>query len=370
MAGGGTLGHLYPCVAVAEELEAEEPAAQVSFVGARGRVDEHILRDRDLPHDLIDARPLPYGISMKAVSGVIALVRAVRQARKIIRRLQPHAVFSTGGYVGAAVGIAARLGRVPLVLHAPDVDPDRGNRMLARRAEAITVVSPAAAQVFGAKAVITGNPIRREVADATREDGITELGLDPAAPTIVVAGGSQGARRLNTAVLEAVPALTEEIGAQVVHLSGALDYPKLCAEVRERHGSPERYHLIEHLPNMGLALAAADLAVTRAGSSSLAELCLHGVPMIIVPYPHAGGHQRLNAQPLADDGAAVIVEDDRFTGETLTGLARELLGDRRRLRAMEEAALAAATPGAAGDVADVIIQVVARAALAQQSGDA
>ncbi len=369
MAGGGTAGHLFPCIAVAEEIEAAEPEAELRFVGARGRIDEQILAQRALPHDLIDARPLPYRPSLEGVRGLVALLRSVLQARSIIDGFRPDAVFSTGGFVGAAVGIAARLRSAPLVLHAPDVVPGRGNRMLARWATAVTTVSPEVAEVFGDRAVVTGNPIRREVVEARREDGIRELGLDAGAPMILVTGGSQGARRLNTAVLSALPALLDELGAQIVHLTGSLDYESLEAEVEARFGSPERYHLIEHLPNPGPALAAADLVVTRAGASSLAEAALHGVPMIVVPYPHAGGHQRRNAQALAEAGAAVLVEDEEFTPERLLELARAILSDEGRRRQMAEAALAAARPGAAGDIADIVLDV-AQAALAEQRSSA
>jgi len=357
MAGGGTAGHLFPCVAVAEELADLEPGCSIRYVGARGRIDEQILRERKLPHDLISARPLPYRPSLEAVAGLAALVRAVRRTRAILHSFRPHIVFSTGGYVGASVGIAARLARIPLVLHAADTQPDRGNRLLARWACAITTIAPEAARVLGPRARVTGNPIRRELRQATREQGIRELGLSPGAPIIVVTGGSQGARRLNTAVVDALPVLLDELGAQVVHLSGALDFEALRAEVARRFGEgPPRYHVIAHLPNPGPALAAADLAITRAGAGSLAEICLHGVPMIVVPYPFAGGHQRLNAEPLAAAGAAVIVDDAEFTGDGVVALVRDLLGDSARLATMAAAARAAARPDAAREVAQVVIR--------------
>jgi len=365
MVGGGTAGHLFPCVAVAERLQAIDPGVEVRFVGARGRIDAELLTARGLPHELIDAKPMPYGLSAAMVVGLAGLVRGAWQSRGVIRRFEPDAVFNTGGYVGAAAGIAAHRLRVPLVLHASAVLPDRSNRMLARWAETVTCVSPAAAEVFGEIAVVTGHPIRREVAEASAEDGIRALGLEPGVPTLLVTGGSQGARRLNMAVIGALPALLDEAGAQVVHLSGALDFETLRAE-RERLGAPERYHLIEHLPNAGLALAAADLVITRAGAASLAEACLHAAPMIVVPYPHAGGHQRLNAEPLAERGAAVIVEDEQFTPERLLGLVREILGDAPRRREMAEAALAAAKPGAAEQVAEIVLQVAGSAALAER----
>lgn len=368
MVGGGTAGHLFPCVAVAEELRAADPEVEVRFIGATGRIDAELLAARDLPHDLIDARPMPYGLSAAALSGMVGLVRGMMQTRKIIRRFRPHVMFNTGGYVGAAAGLAARMTGVPLVLHASDVLPDRSNRMLSRWAEVVTCVSPAAAEVFGDIAVVTGHPIREEVASATREQGVEQLGLAPDRPTLLVTGGSQGARRLNMAMIGALRELLQDIGVQVVHLSGSLDYAFLRDQA-DAMASPEHYHLLEHLPNVGLALAAADLVVTRAGAASLAEACLHGVPMIVVPYPHAGGHQRLNAEPLAEGGAAVIVQDEQFTSERLVALVRDVLTDEDRLLEMADAALAAAGPGAAGDVADIVLRV-ADAALAERGSDA
>lgn len=369
MAGGGTAGHLFPCVAVAEELQVAEPDAEVLFIGARGRIDAELLAARDLPHDLIDAKPMPYGLSAAAVSGAVGLVRGVLQTGQIIRGFRPDVMFNTGGYVGAAAGVAARRAGVPLVLHVSDVLPDRSNRLLARWADAITCVSPSAADVFGELAVVTGHPIRREVADATAGEGVRELGLAADLPTLLVTGGSQGARRLNMAVIGALPELLDDVGMQIVHLSGALDYEHLRREA-QRLGAPERYHLIEHLPNAGLGLAAADLVVTRAGAASLAETCLHGVPMIVVPYPHAGGHQRLNAEPLEEEGAAVIVEDEEFTSQRLLTLVREILPDEERRREMADAALAAASPGAAADVADIVLRVAGAAALADRGSGA
>jgi len=368
MAGGGTAGHLFPCLAVAEELAELAPGSQMRFVGARGRIDQRILAERDLPHELIDARPVPYRPSLAAVRAAWATVRAVGQSGRIIRDFAPHVVFTTGGFVGAAVGLAARRARRALVLHVPDAQPDRGNRLVARWAAAITAVSERATAALG-KGVVTGHPIRRELAQATRSDGLSALDLDPSRPTILVTGGSQGARRLNLAVMAALPVLLDELGAQVVHLSGALDYATLRAEA-ERLGDPPAYHLHEHLANPGLALVVADLAVTRAGAGSLAEVCLHGVPMIVVPYPFAGGHQRLNAEPLAEAGAAILVPDEEFTAERLRGLVRELLGDRDQLARMAVAARGAAHPGAARAVARMVLAVAERAALAEESPEA
>lgn len=357
MAGGGTAGHLFPCLAVAEELALLAPDPQVRYIGAEGRIDAKVLAQRDLPHDLIPALPLPYRMSPEAIAGLRALVRSTQISRRLIADFAPNVIFSTGGYVGAAVALAGKLSRVPVVLHVSDVLPDRANRMLSRWAAAITLSTPLAAEHLKRNALMTGHPIRHEVAEADRDAARAELAIAPDQPLVAVTGGSQGARTINYAALDALPTLVDELGARVVHLCGGLDHEDLKKRLAEGPGEVGGYDLIGHLPNVGPLLAAADLVITRAGAASLAESCLHGVPMIVVPYPHAGGHQRLNAEPLVRSGAAVMVDDAEFTGERLAELARELLGDRDRLSAMAHAARAEAHPDAARDVAEVVARV-------------
>ncbi len=357
MVGGGTAGHLFPCLAVAEELALLAPDLQVRYIGAEGRIDAQVLAQRELPHDLIPALPLPYRMSPEAIAGFRALIRSTQISRRLIADFAPDVIFSTGGYVGAAVALAGKLSRVPIVLHVSDVLPDRANRTLSRWAAAITVTTPLAAENLKCDALMTGHPIRREVAEADRDAARAEMSVAADQPLIAVTGGSQGARTINYAVLEALPTLVGELGARVVHLCGGLDYEDLKKRLDERAAPVVGHDLIDHLPNMGPLLAAADLVITRAGAASLAESCLHGAPMIVVPYPHAGGHQRLNAEPLVDAGAAVMVDDAEFTGERLAELARELLGDRDRLATMALAARAQAHPDAARDVAEVVARV-------------
>ncbi len=355
LAGGGTAGHLFPCLAVAEELAERAPELQTMFVGARGRIDEKLLAERDLPHHLISARALPYRLSWAALRGFAALLRGRAESRRLLRSFRPDVVFSTGGYVGAAVVLAAKTARIPVVLHVADAQPDRSNRLLSRWATAITVASPQAARRLKRDAIVTGHPVRCEVATATREDGLRTLSLDPDRRVLLVTGGSQGARTLNLALTEALPTLLEEMGLEVIHLAGQLDYERVKQTVAERMGEVERYHLFAHLPNPGPALAAAALVVTRAGASGVAEACLHGVPMLVVPYPHAGGHQRANAAPVVEAGAAVLVEDEQFDGRRLLEVAHSVLGDPNRARRMSEASRAAAYPEAAADVARVVL---------------
>jgi UDP-N-acetylglucosamine--N-acetylmuramyl-(pentapeptide) pyrophosphoryl-undecaprenol N-acetylglucosamine transferase len=357
LAGGGTAGHLFPCLAVAEELAERVPGVEAMFVGARGRVDEKLLAERDLPHHLISARPMPYRLSPEALAGFVALLRGRSETRRVMRSFHPDVVFSTGGYVGAAVVLAAGTARVPVVLHVADAVPDRSNRLLARWANAITTAWPEAGRRLRRKVVVTGQPIRREVAAATREDGVAAFGLWPERPVLLITGGSQGARTLNSAVLEALPALLGEMAVQVVHLCGDLDYERVRAAAAGRGGEAADYHLLAHVPNPGPALAAADLVVTRGGANALAEACLHAVPMVVVPYPYAGGHQRANAEPLAQAGAAVVVEDAEVHGDRLLEVTRSVLDAPARAQEMSQASRAMAHPRAAAEVAAVVAEV-------------
>ena len=360
MAGGGTAGHLFPCLAVAEELAELAEDLQVHYVGAVGRIDAEVLAERGLPHDLLPALPLPYRMSAEAIAGFRALVRSTLLSRRIIGRFRPDVLFSTGGFVGAPVALAARLARVPVVLHVADALPDRSNRMLARWATAITAASPAAGSRLERPVIVTGHPIRREVALAQRGPARSQFGMSGEQLLIAVTGGSQGARTLNRAVVDALGHLLEQLGARIVHLCGSLDYEDLRREVAERYGQAPGYDLIERLADTGPLLAAADLIICRAGAASIAEACLHALPMIVVPYPFAGGHQRFNAEPLVEAGAAVMIEDADFTGERLIQIADELVGESGRLARMSEAARAAAYPWAARDVARVVAQAAGR----------
>ena len=358
--GGGTAGHLFPSVAVAQRLIADHDA-EALFIGAEGRLDGPILQAHGLPHELIPARPFPYGLSPRIVPALVALWRSVRRCMAILRAFEPDVVFGAGGYVSVAGVLAAARLRVPAVCHVSDAQPDRANRFLARRATAITCHFAAAARTFPSrKTIVTGQPVRAEFLRTTRADGRAACGIPPDAFTLLVAGGSQGARTLNYATLDALPALLEAPDLRVIHLTGSLDYEDISRLARERLGDEPRYQCLSFHDRPWLPIAAADLCLTRAGAGSLAELAVMGRPMLIVPYPHAAGHQKLNAQPLVEAGAAVMVDNADLTAQWLTEHVRELRGDPVRVQAMSEATRASARPDAAERIADLLANVKTR----------
>jgi UDP-N-acetylglucosamine--N-acetylmuramyl-(pentapeptide) pyrophosphoryl-undecaprenol N-acetylglucosamine transferase len=286
---------------------------------------------------------------------VYALPAAVRRALRVVGRFHPDAVFGTGGYVVGPVGVAAWMRRVPLVLQLPDAVPGRTIRALAPRAHTVCVAFESSAEQLSTRTVVTGTPVRPEFLAAGRARRSRESGAGTF--RLAVFGGSQGAHRLNTAVAEGLKHLLEIPGLTVHHVCGEQDHGQLRAmrsglddEVRER------YTVQPFTDAMPELLASADLLVARAGGSAIAEMTAVGVPMVLVPYPFAGGHQRLNAEPLEEAGAAVVVPDQEFSGVRLVELVRRLTSDPQRLEAMAAASLAFGRPDAAEAVARVILE--------------
>ena len=282
-----------------------------------------------------------------------ALPAALLRAGGIISRFRPQAVLGTGGYITAPVGAAAEMRRLPLFLQEQNAVPGRTTRLLARRARAVCAAFPDTARLLGgARVVHTGTPVRLAFRDRVRDIG--EL------RHLVIFGGSQGAHRINLAVAESLKTLLEDPRLTVSHACGQRDYDWL-------HGfraglEPEqadRYLLEPFVRNLDQLLAGGDLVLARAGGSGIAEMTALGLPMILVPYPFAGEHQRYNAEPLAASGAAIVVRDDELSGVGLTGVLHRLSGveGAARLRKMAVASRAFGRPGAAEEVARLLLEV-------------
>ncbi len=294
----------------------------------------------------------------RQVEGTLAMIRGFLKSFWMMARRRPDAVFTTGGYSAVPVLLSAWMWRVPIVVYFPDIEPAASVKFalrLARRG-AVTV-EDALAYVPAGKGVVVGYPLREEVRRWQREEARAALGLPQDEHVLLVFGGSQGARSLNEAVAVNIRPLLEM--AHVVHLCGggrrdeAAQVETLSLELRAR------YHPYEYLhERMGAALAAADLAVARSGASTLGELPYFGLPAILVPYPYAWRYQSVNAQWLAERGAAVVVEDARIA-ERLVPLVTSLFGDAARLRAMREASHALARDGAALRLARLLQEVAA-----------
>ncbi len=319
-------------------------------------MEEQIIPRAGLPMLTIPASGV-HGVGpIKAVRGLLAQARGFGIALRAMSAQRPAALFTTGGYLAVPVALAARVRRVPIVLYVPDVEPAQSVTFIARFAQRVGVtVEDSRAFLPADKVVVTGYPLRQDLMRWTRAEGRVALGLDAAALVVMIYGGSRGARSLNRAVLRHLGALLDL--AQVVHLSGELDWPEVQA-AREALPAPlqARYHAYAYLhEEMGAALAAADLVVARAGASILGEVPYFGLPAILVPYPYAWRYQKVNAQWLEARGAALMVRDKMLQDELLIQV-ESLLRDEERRSRMAQAARTLAQPQAAHTLARMLVE--------------
>ncbi len=334
---------------MAAQLVAEHD--EVTFVGTPEGLESRLVPEVGLefvglPAAGYDrARPTTFVTSSARIAG--STVRAVG----LLRSLQPDVVLGFGGYVSLPVGAAARLTSTPLVLHEQNSVPGMANATLSRWALAVGVTYPESAPLLAhpERARVTGNPVRPEVLAATREEGRGRLGLPPEALVLLVFGGSRGARHLNTAIVGLRDRLMRVSGLHVVHVAGKAEYDAVAAALgRDDADLASRWHLLDYLEDMGSALAAADLVVSRAGATSIAELTALGKPAVLVPYPFAtDDHQTRNAAACVQNGAAVLVADAELDEERFGDELLALLGDAERRATMSAASRTLGRPDAA-----------------------
>ncbi len=361
LGGGGTGGHVYPALAVLEALRLARYVtgdSDVLYVGDAERAEAALAARAGIPFRGI-ATGAVLGRGPLALAGsLVRNVKGLMQSLATLRGFQPDVVFVTGGYVSVPVVLAARLRHIPVVLCLPDAAPGLAVRFLARFATHVTVSDASATSMLpAARVVVTGYPVRKEFQSIDRDAARERLGLSADDRLLLVMGGSLGARSINRAVANSLGELLSL--CRVIHVSGEDDAGWL-GEVRA--GLPAelqvRYSVHAYL-HEGVAetMAAADLAVCRAGASVLGELPSAGLPSVLIPYPLAGAHQRVNARILADRGAAIQLEERDIT--RLPALLRELMADQDRLTAMRQNALGMAQPQAAAAIAALLVRLAA-----------
>jgi len=340
-------------MAVADELRAS--GAEVSFLGARGRMEAELVPAAGYEIDLVKVRGIDRRNPLRAAQAGFEALGAVAAARKVLRRRGADAVVGGGGYVAGPAGLAAVLTRTPLVLTEADSHLGLANRLLARRARRVCLAFPIEGRE-GERYLVTGRPVPRAVLEADRAAARERFGIAPDAQCLLVFGGSQGARSINLAAVEAF-AESEGCDFHVLHIAGKRDFP----EVEQRlTAAPhhERYTLLEYEPNLGDALAAADLVLARSGGS-IFEVVAVGRPAILVPYPFAtADHQTANAEWMRGGGAATVIPDAELDADRLRVEVTAVLGDPDRLEAMAAAARGLAKPDAARRIADQVLGAI------------
>lgn len=353
ISGGGTGGHLFPAIAVGQALSRSAPDSILLYVGRRGGMEEQLVPRSGFRLETIVAPKLDMEQVWRNWSVPIVAPRALWQAARIVRHFQPDVVLGTGGYVSAPVILAAVLARVPVVLQEQNALPGRTTRWLSRLARVVATGYAQSSPHLHTRSVVTGTPVRQEFTG--RRDDF------PVRPRhLLVLGGSQGAHRINQAVAAAAGELVGRLGLTVVHQTGPRDLAEMEA-LRVRLGpAAAAYMPFGFADDLATKIREADLVLSRAGASAISEVSAIGVPMILVPGPFAGGHQRLNAEPFVRAGAAVMIRNEDCDGPQLVEEIAGIVNASERYRKMVEAMRSLGRPGAADEVAALLKSVARR----------
>jgi len=324
-------------------------------------MEEELVKRAGIPYRSIPAAGV-HGVGLCALPGNVAkLTRGVLASRRILREFKPDVLFFTGGFVAAPMALAGM--SIPTALYVPDIEPGLALKFLSRFADVIIVTADDSRKFFqGSKRIVlTGYPLRADLSNWSREKAFSHFGLaqppvgDASLPILLVTGGSKGARSINMAVLKH---LSELLGvAQVIHITGSLDWEAVEKAAQELPAQlKSRYHIMPYLHEMGAALAAADLVLSRAGASTLGEYPFFGLPAVLVPYPYAWRYQKVNADFLAEHSAAVVLQDE-LLNEKLSIILKDLLPNKNKLKTMRVAAKKLSRPDAAAVIAGQLVEL-------------
>jgi len=358
IAAGGTGGHLYPGIAIAEEWMRIHPDSRVVFVGTTRGPEQKAVPAAGFELKTIAARGLPRRPGLGWILAGYGLVKALVQSFRLIVDLKPHVVVGTGGYVSAPAVLIARLFGIPVVLQEQNSIPGATNRWLNLVADEVHISFLESRGYFRRKnnLRVSGNPIRRSLLLQDKGSAYETFGLDPEKRTIFVFGGSRGASSINRATEGALPLLRNLGRIQMIWQTGSEDYEGIRKRIEP---APIPVRLFQYLEAIEKAYAIADIAVCRAGAMTIAELTACGVAAILVPYPHATrDHQTHNARGLLDRDAALVIPDHELTPETLTARIESLVRDEPRLRRLARNARAFARVDAAQRIARSMEQLV------------
>lgn len=364
LTGGGTGGHIYPAVAIGRKLKELYPQVDIHYLGTPQGLEAELIPEEGWPFYRVSAAGLARKISFKAAKALVKTGKGYWQARGHLKRINPELVLGTGGYVcGPVVLAASRLG-IPTLLHEQNAFPGLTNRLLARVANRVCVTFPQSASLFpaGTDIITTGLPIRSQIMNTTRQEGLAGLGLQEGFRILIV-GGSQGARSINQAMLEVYTELKDNKQINWLHITGPKAYEGYVRELEQQgidlaqHGN---IRIMPYVYRMEEALSVSDLVIGRAGASFLAEIMAKGLPSILIPYPFASeNHQEYNARALADGGAAIVIKEQELSGPVLAHQVKELVARPERLEAMAQAAGGLGKPNAVDLIIEQMLSLIA-----------
>lgn len=359
ISGGGTGGHIFPAISIANTIKAREPNAEILFVGARGRMEMEKVPAAGYDIIGIEISGINRKNILKAFSALWQFWKSLGKAKKIIKDYKPDIVIGVGGYASAPVLYKASLMGIPTLIQEQNSYAGITNKFLGKKASKICVAYEGMEAFFPKeKIVMTGNPCRQELLSQTitKEEAYKKFNLDPSKRTILVIGGSLGARTINKSLFANIDKLIDS-DTQIIWQCGKLYSFELNMDLASK-ANPENIHLFEFITRMDLAYKAADLVISRAGASSISELCLLGKPVILVPSPNVSeDHQTKNAMALVNKDAAILVKDSEAM-TNLVSVALETINDKDKLKVLSENILNLAQPDSANRIVDEIMKLV------------
>ena len=363
MSGGGTGGHIYPALTLIRTIKERMPEAEFLYVGTEQGLESDIIPKEGIEFEALElSGGFERHFTLENIKRAARAIIGVKKAAEIIKRYKPDVVVGTGGYVCGPILLAASLEKVPTLIQEQNVVAGITNKILSKFVNKIAVGSERALKYFPReKTIYTGNPIRREVLKARREEGLAYFKFEEKKPVVLISGGSRGARSINKAMIKILMEEAAEPKVQYLHVTGKGEYESVISELRGSGLELEELRHIRVEPyvyNMPQALAMADLVVYRAGATGIAELTARGVPAILIPYPYAAeNHQEYNARELEEAGAARMILNKELTAERLGKTIKELLSKPEELREMSEASVKLGRPQAAEEISMQIIQL-------------
>jgi UDP-N-acetylglucosamine--N-acetylmuramyl-(pentapeptide) pyrophosphoryl-undecaprenol N-acetylglucosamine transferase len=358
IAAGGTGGHVFPGLAVAEEFKRRDSRAEMVFVGTEYGIESRIIPREGYPLKVIRAKGFAGMTAQNKARAIIALFGSVADSLRIIRSFRPDIVIGAGGYASVAIVMTACFLSIPTMILEQNSIPGLANRILGRFVQAICITCQESMGLFPKeKTYLTGNPVRMNILQGSRESGYALFSLQKNIFTVFIFGGSLGARSINAAITEALPYLADmKDKIQFLHQTGADDYEAMRNAYR-LHGFSGTVAPFIH--EMHDAYAASDLVISRAGATTLAELTALGKPSILIPYPYAtGNHQEFNARKLAGMGAAVLITHSELSGESLAGHIRQLCTNEGLRNEMQHNSRTLGRPEAGRKTVDIAMSIM------------
>lgn len=360
VSGGGTGGHIYPALALIERLKQVDPDAEVLYVGTHRGLENKIVPEAGIDFKTIKIQGFKRSLSADNLKTIYLFLKSIHLAKKMVREFKPDVVLGTGGYVSGSVLYAAAKMHIPTVIHEQNSVVGVTNKFLSRYVDDIAISFEAARDQFpAAKVTITGNPRAQQVVNRLSDFSWETFGLSDDKPTMLIFGGSQGAPKINTSVVEAIPTFNAR-DYQVVFVTGQKRFEQVSRQLEDvKVGS--NVVIKPYISNMPDILPKVDVIVGRAGATSIAEITALGIPSILVPSPYVtANHQVKNAQALVDAGAAKMILEDQLTGQTLADVADQLMTDQETRNKMSDSAKALGKPHAADELLNLLNKAISQ----------